>query len=157
MHASCPLLFLWLPAALLAGCADPGRGPAPDPEARAAIEAVLNAQVAAWNAGDLRGFMDGYARTDSLRFASGGAVRQGWQTALDAYERTYPDRAAMGTLAFHDLDVRLLSPRWALVFGRWHLQRAPEQGDAGGLFTLLFERRPEGWRIVHDHTSSAPS
>lgn len=139
---------------LVGGCTPPT--PTPDPAAeRAAIEAVLDAQVAAWNAGDLTGFMTGYARTDSLRFASRGTVRRGWQTALDAYERNYPDRTAMGTLAFRDLDVRLLAPGWALVFGQWHLQRAPEVGDAGGLFTLLIEKRPEGWRVIHDHTSSA--
>ena len=59
---------------------------------------MLDAQVAAWNAGSVRGFMDGYARTDSLRFASGGTVHTGWQATLDRYRRSYPDHAAMGTL-----------------------------------------------------------
>ncbi len=114
---------------------------------------MLRDQEAAWNEGSVRGFMEGYVQTDSLRFASGGNVRRGWRAALDAYERGYPDRATMGTLRFDSLDVRLLAPRWALAFGRWRLERAEDAPN--GLFTLVLERRPEGWRVVHDHTSAA--
>ena len=124
-----------------------------EPTPKAAIRAVLDAQVAAWNDGSVRGFMEGYARTDSLRFASGGNVRRGWQAALEGYERGYPDAAAMGTLRFDSLDVQVLAPDWALVFGRWQLQRAEDTPN--GLFTLVFHKRVEGWRIVHDHTSAA--
>lgn len=154
-RASCTLLIL---AGFLAACAPerPADVPAQPVDARAAhdsIRAVLAAQERAWNRGDVEGFMQGYAQTDSLRFASGGRVRYGWQRTLDGYRRSYPDTAAMGTLTFDSLDVRLLGPDHALVFGHWQLQRA---GDApGGLFTLIFRHRPEGWRIVHDHTSSA--
>ncbi|HMB94026.1 MAG TPA: DUF4440 domain-containing protein [Rhodothermales bacterium] len=122
-------------------------------QAEAAIRAVLTEQETAWNSGDIDAFMDGYARTDSLRFASGGTVQNGWQTTLDRYRRAYPDRAAMGTLSFTLHEVRVLSPRYALVFGAWQLDRAEDQPS--GLFTLLFEHRPEGWRIIADHTSSA--
>ncbi len=126
-----------------------------DPSAEcAAIRAVLQDQVAAWNDGDLERFMAGYARTDSLRFASGGTVRRGWATTLDRYRASYPDRAAMGRLSFEQLDIRVLSPQWAMVFGTWRLER--EQDAPHGLFTLIFNRRADGWRIVHDHTSSAP-
>ena len=143
-----------------AACA-PGRRPPPNfqPEADyaaepEAIREVLRRQVDAWNAGDLEGFMAGYAQTDSLRFASGGVVRRGWQATLERYQQTYPDRAAMGTLAFSDLDVRVLSEEAAYVFGRWQLTRAEDA--LGGLFTLVFARQPDGaWRIVHDHTSAA--
>lgn len=126
----------------------------PDPEAaRTAIRGVLDAQVAAWNRGDIEAFMDGYAQTDSLRFASGGSVYRGWEAALERYQTSYPDRAAMGMLAFRHLDIRLLGPASALVFGRWQLTR--EADAPSGLFTLLFVRRANGWRIVHDHTSTA--
>jgi ketosteroid isomerase-like protein len=152
---------------------DPGRigpfQPLPTPvtgaaEAAAAVRAVLDAQVAAWNAGDVRGFMAGYARTDSLVFISNGQMRRGWQTALYAYMRSYPDRAAMGTLSFEDLDVDVLAPDVALVQGLFRL-RFPAPAAAGdgsppdalGLFSLVFRRDPEaGWKIIHDHTSSAP-
>lgn len=147
-----PTLLLVVGLALGA-CAHPVREPAPPSDPDEAIRAVLDAQVAAWNRGSLRGFMEGYARTDSLRFVSGGNVRMGWQAALDGYERGYPDAEAMGTLRFDSLDVQVLAPDWAVVFGRWRLQRADDAPN--GLFTLLFHRRPEGWRIVHDHTSSA--
>lgn len=136
----------------MAGCSSPPD--APDAAAsRAAIRSVLDAQVAAWNRGDIEDFMAGYAQTDSLRFASGGSVYRGWTTALDRYQTTYPDRAAMGTLQFEQIDVQLLAANVALVFGRWQLVRAEDAPR--GLFTLLLTRREDGWRIVHDHTSSA--
>ncbi|MEM8599223.1 MAG: nuclear transport factor 2 family protein [Bacteroidota bacterium] len=139
----------------LVGC----RSAAPEPTTVAdlppdeAIRAVLDAQVVAWNDGSVRGFMEGYAQTDSLRFASRGTVRTGWHETLAGYERGYPDAATMGTLTFSDLDVRLLSPDWAIVFGRWRLDRAADAPN--GLFTLTMQRRPEGWRVLYDHTSSA--
>jgi uncharacterized protein (TIGR02246 family) len=140
--------------ALLIGIGGGCQASLSDPEAdRAAIQDVLTAQVAAWNRGDIEAFMDGYARTDSLRFASGGSVQRGWEAALERYQASYPDQAAMGTLAFQQLDIRLLSPTSALVFGRWQLTRSSDAPS--GLFTLLFMRRTDGWRIVHDHTSSA--
>ncbi len=123
-------------------------------DAQRAIRAVLDAQVGDWNAGDIRGFMDGYWRSDSLRFASGGTVRRGWQATLDGYVRGYPDRAAMGTLDFSGLTVEVLSPSAATVFGRWRLTFATGAAPAGGLFTLGVRRIGGDWRIVSDHTSS---
>ena len=123
---------------------------------RAGVRATLDAQVEAWNAGSVRGFMDGYARADSLTFLSGGTVRRGWQEALYGYVRGYPDASAMGQLAFSDLSITPLSPTRALAWGRWRLQRdgdAPGAGP-GGLFTLVLASTPDGWRVVHDHTSS---
>lgn len=148
------MLVLLLLVAGSMGCTTPP--PAVDPAREAeAIHAVLHAQVDAWNRGDIAGFMDGYVRSDSLRFASGGRTLYGWQTTLERYQRSYPDRAAMGTLAFDSLDVQVLAPTWATVFGHWHLARTDTLGDLGGLFTLLLEKRPEGWRVRTDHTSSA--
>lgn len=144
----CAVLFVG------AGCGLPSSEGADDETARAAIRAVLHAQVDAWNRGEVEAFMEGYARTDSLRFASGGTVHRGWEAALARYRRAYPDRAAMGTLAFRQLDIRVLTSSTALVFGAWQLTRADDAPH--GLFTLVFRRYPEGWRIVHDHTSSAP-
>lgn len=120
----------------------------------AAVRVVLDEQVAAWNNGDVRGFMEGYARHDSLVFISGGTLRRGWQENLYAYMRNYPDRSAMGTLSFEDLRFRVLSPEYALVYGIWRLRRADD--EPLGLFTLLFRETHQGWRIVHDHTSSSP-
>ncbi len=122
--------------------------------AQAEIRNVLDTQVAAWNRGDIDGFMDGYWKSPEMRFASGGNIRQGWQAARDAYHAGYPDRAAMGTLTFSDLDIQVLSPDRALVFGRWALA-ATTRDTSDGLFTLVFQRFDDGWRVVHDHTSGS--
>jgi ketosteroid isomerase-like protein len=145
-----------LGAALLSGCAAP-RAPQSDTDASAgaetSIRTLLADQVAAWNRGDIDGFMEGYWRSPEMRFASGGSVRQGWQAARDAYHAGYPDRAAMGTLSFSDLDVQIVAPGHALAFGRWSLGETTRE-TSSGLFTLVLRRMPEGWRIVHDHTSA---
>lgn len=118
------------------------------------IRMILNKQQEAWNQGSIRAYMEGYAEMDTLRFASGGDVWYGWDKTLQRYEETYIDEGMMGTLSFDDVDIRLLSSEYALVFGRWGLSRSEAYADVGGLFTLVFEKRPEGWRIIHDHTSS---
>lgn len=141
------LMFLLGLALLLPGCATP-RG-----STEAQIRAVLDRQRDDWNAGSIRDFMTGYARSDTTRFASGGEVRLGWETVLARYTTRYTNRAAMGRLEFTEVQVSPLSRDAALVFGHWRLRR--EQDEPAGLFTLLFRRTPEGWRIVHDHTSSA--
>lgn len=119
----------------------------------AAIRAVLDAQVAAWNRGDIEGFMDGYARSAEIVFLSGDSLTHGWQTVLDRYKKNYATREKMGTLAFSDLEINLIGKDTAVVIGRWQLTRA---GDTPkGRFTLIFRQTKAGWRIVHDHTSSA--
>lgn len=117
------------------------------------IREVLNRQVLAWNKGDITGYMAGYWQSDSLRFASGGSVNFGWQVTLERYRQRYNSRDLMGRLRFSEIDVRMVDKTTALVFGKWALQR---KSDAPwGLFTLLFRKFDEGWKIVHDHTSSA--
>ncbi len=120
----------------------------------AEIQSVLTAQQDAWNRGDIEAFMNGYARSASTVFVSGDEVRRGWETVRDRYRVKYSDRAKMGTLSFSDIEVTMLSPDAAAVLGRWRLKRADDEPH--GRFTLIFKRLPEGWRIVHDHTSAAP-
>ena len=120
---------------------------------KSAITQTLKAQSAAWSAGDIDRFMQDYWQSDKLRFASGGTVQRGWQTTLDRYKARYPDRAAMGELSFTDLEIEILSPSHALVFGRWTLSR--EADAPTGLFTLHMRKEGERWVIVSDHTSSA--
>jgi len=118
----------------------------------AAVRAVLEQQVRAWNAGDLAGFMEGYAKSDQTRFASGGDITLGWQTVFNRYQTKYGTGASMGTLRFSNLDIGPLGSDSAFAFGHWHLTRGAD--TSSGLFTLLFRRTPEGWRIIHDHTSA---
>lgn len=118
---------------------------------RAAITNVLDEQQSAWNAGDVGTFMKGYWDSPELTFAGSGGIARGWEAVLARYKREYPDQAAMGQVNFSDVQVRFLGPDAALVLGQWHLHR--RSGDIGGVFSLVFQRFPEGWRIVHDHTS----
>jgi len=108
-----------------------------------------------WNDGNIETFMGAYLNSDSLRFASGGSYRFGWQPTLDRYHTEYPDRDAMGLLTFFDLHIDILSENWAMAFGSWNLKRSGEYKDIGGLFTLILLRTLDGWRIAYDHTSSA--
>ena len=121
----------------------------------AEIQSVLTAQQDAWNRGDIGAFMNGYGRSASTLFVSEDEVRRGWETVRDRYRVKYSDRAKMGTLSFSEIEVTMLSPDAAVVLGRWRLKRANDEPH--GWFTLIFKRLPEGWRIVHDHTSAAPS
>jgi len=127
--------------------------PTQSQNATAQIRSVLRAQQDAWNRGDIDGFMNGYGRSASTVFVSEDTIRRGWETVRERYRKKYSDRAKMGTLAFLDLEIMLLSPDAGVVLGRWSLKRANDQPH--GRFTLIFKRLPEGWRIVHDHTSSA--
>jgi ketosteroid isomerase-like protein len=121
---------------------------------QAAILAVLAAQQSDWNKGDIRGFMEGYWKSSELTFAGTRGFTRGWQPVMARYERSYADKAAMGTLDFSELRIRQLGPDAALVLGKWHLER--QAGDLGGIFTLVFQKFPEGWRIIHDHTTQSP-
>lgn len=119
---------------------------------RAAIVQVLDAQQKAWNRGDVDAFLEGYWHSPELTFAGSNGIARGWDAVLARYKKNYPDRAAMGQLDFSDLEFRFLGADAALVLGHWHLARA--QGDVGGVFSLVWQRFPEGWRIIHDHTSA---
>lgn len=119
---------------------------------RASITAVLNAQEAAWNRGDVEAFLKGYWKSPELTFEGSSGISRGWDGVLARYKKRYPDRAAMGQLEFSELEFRFLGSDAALVLGHWHLKR--EKGDIGGVFSLVWQRFPEGWKIVHDHTSA---
>lgn len=119
----------------------------------ASILSVLDAQEKAWNNGDIEGFMNGYLKSDHLRFASGGDITSGWQETLNRYRARYSDRAKMGTLKFDIKTVDVLDEDDSLVFGQWTLIR--EQDEPTGLFTLHLKKENDDWVIVSDHTSSA--
>jgi len=116
----------------------------------AEIRKVMDAQVAAWNAGDIDGFMRGYWNSPDLIFVS-TTVTRGWQPTIDRYKKRYDTRAKMGTLAFTDLEFNVLSKDSAAVLGSWALAR--EADNPKGKFTLIFRKFKDGWKIVHDHTS----
>lgn len=118
------------------------------------VRAVWNAQVAAWNRGDLNGFMAAYWKSPDLVFFSNGDETRVWQATLDRYRARYQGEGKqMGTLDFPQLEVTMLGAEAALVRGRWHLQM-PDGKEFGGMTSVIFRKRPEGWRIVHDHSTA---
>jgi beta-aspartyl-peptidase (threonine type) len=119
---------------------------------RAAITKIIETQQNNWNQGNVDAFLEGYWRSPDLTFSGSGGIARGWDGVLVRYKKNYPDRASMGRLDFSDLEFRFLGSDGALVLGRWHLARA--RGDVGGVFSLVWQRFPEGWRIIHDHTST---
>ena len=119
------------------------------------IERVLSAQQGAWNRHDIEGFMAGYWNSPQLTFFSGAIERDGWQATLNRYRATYSGPGhEMGKLEFSGLRIEMLSGDAAFVRGAWALTM-PDGKTPHGLFTLVFRRLPEGWKIVHDHTSVA--
>ena len=115
---------------------------------------VLEQQAQAWNAGDIEGYMDGYWKSDSLLFTSGGKIQRGWKATLEKYKTSYDTKEKMGRLEFSSLEIYELSPSSAWVFGHWELQRSSDHPS--GVFTLILRKFSDGWKIVHDHTSSNP-
>ena len=127
--------------------------PNPESKTNVAIRAVLDSQRDAWNRGDVEGYMDGYKRSEETVLVSGESVTRGWQTVTDRYKKNYNTPEKMGTLTFSDLEITLLGNAAAVVLGRWHLKRISDEPH--GRFTLVFRRTKKGWKIIHDHTSTA--
>ena len=115
------------------------------------IRQVLDAQTAAWNAGSIDGFMDGYWNSPDLIFVSSDNVTKGWQPTIERYKKNYDSKAKMGVLTFSDLETNVLSKDSAVVLGKWALAR--EKDNPKGRFTLIFRKFKDGWKIIHDHTS----
>lgn len=115
------------------------------------IRSILANQSAAWNNGDIEGFMKGYWENDSLMFIGKKGLTYGWTNTLNNYKKSYPDAKAMGQLTFTILKLKPLSDQYQEVIGKWHLIR--EVGDLEGHFTLLFQKIKGSWVIVMDHSS----
>jgi ketosteroid isomerase-like protein len=122
---------------------------------KAVIEQVLRAQQEAWNKHDLESFMAGYWNSPELTFFSGAKENHGWQATIERYRTTYASAGhEMGKLEFSGLRIERLGADAAFVRGAWQLTMSDGK-TPHGLFTLVFRKFPEGWKIVHDHTSAA--
>ncbi|HMD20337.1 MAG TPA: nuclear transport factor 2 family protein [Alloacidobacterium sp.] len=122
-------------------------------DAESAIRKVLDDQVSAWNRGDIDAFMQGYQDSPETTFI-GKTLHHGWQQVLERYKHDYSTKEARGTLEFSELSVRLLGANYAIATGKYHLTRsAAGGGDATGIFSLVWEKSAEGWKIILDHTS----
>jgi uncharacterized protein (TIGR02246 family) len=119
----------------------------------AAIRGVLDAQVAAWNSGDIVGFMHGYKDSPSTTFV-GKTIQHGYADILARYQKSFAGKEKMGQLTFSELEVHQLDAHFATVTGHFHLARsAAGGGDATGIFSLIFQKTSSGWKIILDHTS----
>jgi beta-aspartyl-peptidase (threonine type) len=121
--------------------------------AKNAIQKVLDDQDVAWNKGDLEDFMAGYWKSDELTFFSGNDVTKGWNATLERYKKRYQaEGKEMGKLTFSELKIEMMGEEGALVRGRWKVVTSKE--TLQGLFTVIFKKTADGWKIVHDHTSA---
>ena len=147
------LVLIGIGAGIMAAAAQPTGGD------EAAIRAALNAQVAAWNRADIPAFMQSYENSSETTFI-GAKLRKGFEPILERYKEAYTTKEQMGTLTFSDLDVRLLpnacgSTDLAVVTGKFHLERS-QKGEAkkdDGIFSLVWRKGRQGWKIILDHTS----
>lgn len=119
----------------------------------ALVREVLNLQQQAWNKGDIEGYMQGYWKSDSLAFIGKKGVTYGWKHTLENYQKSYPNKAAMGSLTFELRSIQQVSVDAVFVIGKWYLKRTENLGDLKGHFTLLFKKVNNQWVIVADHSS----
>lgn len=113
------------------------------------IYKVLSEQTKAWNNADIKGFMTGYENSDSLQFITRKGRTLGWQNVYENYLKHYPTKKEMGELNFKNLIIKDLSDSVAQVYGNWELMK---DSVVGGNFSLIIKNKPEGWKIIIDHT-----
>ncbi len=118
---------------------------------KALILEVLEKQRSDWNSGNLKGYMQGYWQSDSLVFVGKNGPNYGWQNTLNNYQKSYPDKAAMGFLYFDIKEVRLLGNDYAFVLGGWRLKR--KNDEPKGFFTLMMRKIKGEWKVIADHSS----
>ncbi len=116
-----------------------------------AIQIAMNKQSQCWSNGDIDGFMDGYWKSDSLRFLGRRGLTKGWQTTLDNYKKSYPDKKAMGILKFNLVSFEAMNEKKIFVVGKWALQR--EKDTLSGYYSLLWEKIDGNWKVIFDHTN----
>ena len=155
MNATLTRLIIPSLVLLAAWAAPRARSGDADADAEKAIRALLDGQVADWNRGDLDGFLTGYWRSPKVVFQSGGDRSEGWEAMRKRYRDRYQGEGReMGKLVFSGVEIERLAPDAAFARGRWELTMSDGKRP-GGLFTLILRKLPEGWKIVHDHTSAA--
>jgi ketosteroid isomerase-like protein len=125
-----------------------------DPAAlHAAADTLLGESAAAWNAGDLDGFLYWYRRGPTTTYIGSSGLLHGWDAIRARYAPTFEPDAARDSLRFEDLETRPLGPGLGLATARYVLFLG-DSITSEGVFTLVLEETAEGWRIVHDHSSA---
>lgn len=125
-----------------------GNSQSSEKEDKAAILSVMDLQEKAWSNNDLEGFMQGYWKSDSLKFYGSSGLTKGWQQTLDNYKKGYPTKEHSGTLNFTISDISKIDEGSYWVMGEYHLKRSV--GDANGVFIIIFKKIDGEWKIVAD-------
>jgi hypothetical protein len=118
---------------------------------RQEILTVLEEQRIAWNKGNLEEYMQGYWKSDSLRFVGKNGIKYGWNATFEGYKKGYPSKEAMGKLTFEVVSIEILSMDYAFMLGKWALERS--ENNISGFFSLVWRKINGKWRIVTDHSS----
>ncbi len=140
------LLFLLLSIAILCSCSSNNFE-----KNKILVKKVMDDQTESWNKGDLKGYMDGYWMSDSLRFLGKRGITKGWKKTLENYIKTYPDKKTMGILKFDDVTFEPLNEKQMFVVGRWTLER--EKDTLSGYYSLIWKKFDSDWKIIFDHTN----
>lgn len=117
-------------------------------EDKAAIIKVMKDQEIAWSNNNLEGFMQGYIKSDSLKFYGKSGLTKGWQQTLDNYKKGYPTKEHSGTLTFKVKDISQIEAKSYWLMGEYFLNR--KVGDANGVFMIIFKKINGEWKIVAD-------
>ena len=145
------LLLVVFASALLTSNA-PRAAAASEEAEKQAILALIARMEAAWNRGDFRGYMEGFANPDVV-FVSRGQFQKDWQGTLDHYVRDYgASEATRGRLRFFDIRIEMLAPDVAQLISRYQLDRPQNPQD--GINTRLMRKRGGNWVIALNHVSS---
>jgi len=118
---------------------------------KTAIKEAMDKQAQNWSSGDIEGFMNGYWKSDSLRFLGRRGLTKGWQTTFDNYKKSYPDKSAMGKLKFNHISFEPLNNKQMFVVGKWALER--DKDTLSGYYSLLWEKIDGQWKVIFDHTN----
>ncbi len=147
MKKSITLLYTALLLFMLFSCAKPALDIS---KIKGEIRTILDRQKASWNKKSIEGFMEDYWKSEDFTFQSGNNRLHGWEALYSRYKKSYTGEN-WGELDFTDIEIKVLSNDYAYVLGRYKL--AFEDSLKEGLFTIIFQRRSEGWKIIHDHST----
>jgi uncharacterized protein (TIGR02246 family) len=119
-----------------------------------AIRDVFEAGCAAWNRGDLDGYLSSYWDSDKTLWVSGGSLWRGRKAIFEAYKSRFSTPQQMGQITLAELEIEVLTDTDAIAFGRWRL--VVEDKSSNGFFTVQLKKIEGAWLIVSDHSSTGP-
>ena len=117
------------------------------------IAAKMADQEVSWNKGNIKGFMKHYWKSDTLTFTGKNGIQYGWQTTLENYLKSYPNKTQMGKLTFTNISIKKIDLNTITVIGKWNLDREDKLDDLNGYYSLIWQKKDNHWVIISDHSS----